>query len=53
MDVKLIDSSTVDGMAEAAFYELMEKPTPILVVDDDPTIGAINILHRLKELSEE
>jgi len=53
MEVQFIDASTVDGMAEAAFYELMEKPTPILVVDDEPITGAINIINRLKDLSGE
>jgi deoxyxylulose-5-phosphate synthase len=53
LEVSLIDASTAEGMAEAAFYELMEKPTPILVVDDEPITGAINILNRLKEISDE
>jgi len=51
LEVQVIDASTPDGMAEAAFYELLEKPTPILVVDEEPVIGAIRILKRLNALT--
>ncbi|HUV24093.1 MAG TPA: hypothetical protein VMW26_01550 [Methanomassiliicoccales archaeon] len=52
MDIQFVDASTPAGMAEAAFYELLEKPTPILVVDDEPIDGAINILNKLRSLSD-
>lgn len=53
LEVQFIDASTPEGMAEAAFYELLEKPTPILVVDDASVTGAINILNKLKSLASE
>jgi hypothetical protein len=52
MEIQLVDASTPDGMAEAAFYELLDKPTPILVVDEEPITGAINILNKLNSLSD-
>lgn len=52
LKVNLVDTSTPEGLAEAAYYELLGKHTPILVVDDDVTEGAIAIMARLNELSE-
>lgn len=46
-----MDTSTPEGLAEAAYYELLGKHTPILVVDDEVTEGAIAIMARLNELS--
>ena len=42
---------TAEGMAEAAYFELLNKNTPILVVDDQVIEGAINIMDRLKAIS--
>jgi len=53
IEVEFIDSSTPEGMAEAAFYELLGKSTPILVVDEEPITGAINIINRLIALNGE
>jgi hypothetical protein len=53
MEIQFVDASTPAGMAEAAFYELLDKPTPILVVDDEPITGAINILNKLNSLSDQ
>ena len=39
------------GLAEAAYYEILGKHTPILVVDDQVTEGAIAIMARLNELA--
>lgn len=50
LDIQLMDSTTADGMAEAAFYELLDKPTPILVIEGEAVTGAINILNRLKSM---
>lgn len=50
VEVQIIDASTAEGMAEAAFHELLDKPTPVLMVGDEPTIGAINIVNRLRSL---
>ncbi len=35
LDVKLYDISTIDGMTEAAFHEVISTPTTIIVDDDD------------------
>lgn len=52
LEVKLVDASTMEGMAEAAFYELLNMPTPILLVDEEPFIGAINIINKLNSLAD-
>ncbi|MFP4170329.1 MAG: hypothetical protein ACLFUV_04840 [Methanomassiliicoccales archaeon] len=53
VEVEIIDASTAEGMAEAAFYEVLEMSTPILVVgEEEPITGAINILNRLNSLVE-
>jgi deoxyxylulose-5-phosphate synthase len=51
LKVNIINMETAEGMAEAAYYELLNKHTPILVVDDTVTEGAINIMDKLKSLS--
>ena len=48
--VTFVDTSTASGLAEAAYYELLNAPTPILVVDDCIFTGTINIMNKLKEL---
>ncbi len=45
--VNVINMETADGMAEAAFYELLNKHTPILVVDDEVFEGAIRIVEKI------
>jgi glutaredoxin len=51
--VQIINVETsADGMAEGAFYEVLDKNFPVLVVDDERVAeGAIPVLDRLKELS--
>jgi deoxyxylulose-5-phosphate synthase len=51
LKVSFVDTSTAEGLAEAAYYEILGKHTPILVVDDQVTEGAINIMTRLNELA--
>ena len=51
LDVSYVDTSTAEGLAEAAYYEILGKHTPILVVDDQVTEGAIAIMARLNELA--
>ncbi len=51
LKVNFVDTSTAEGLAEAAYYEILGKHTPILVVDDQVTEGAINIMARLNELA--
>jgi len=52
LDIHLIDATTAEGMAEAAFYEVVGEPTPILVIDGEKVTGAINILNRLRSLAD-
>jgi deoxyxylulose-5-phosphate synthase len=51
LKVNIMDMESADGMAEAAYYELLSKYTPILVVDDQVVEGAINILQKLKSVA--
>ncbi|MCX6653221.1 MAG: hypothetical protein NT137_07730 [Methanomassiliicoccales archaeon] len=51
LKVNILDMESADGMAEAAYYELLSKYTPILVVDDQVVEGAINILQKLKSVA--
>lgn len=51
LEVSYVDTSTAEGLAEAAYYEILGKHTPILVVDDQVTEGAIAIMARLNELA--
>lgn len=52
LKLTIMDAESVDGMAEAAYYEILEKDMPILVVDEEVVTGAIKIIGRLKELAE-
>ena len=47
LDIQIINADTVDGLAEAAYYEIVEKTFPVLVVDDEVVCGALLILDRL------
>jgi len=51
LKVNILDMESADGMAEAAYYELLTKYTPILVVDDQVVEGAINILQKLRSVA--
>ena len=51
LDVRLLDMTTPKGMAKAAYYELLENYTPILVVDDEIVKGALRIKKKMKWLS--
>ena len=51
LKVSIVDTSTAEGLAEAAYYEILGKHTPILVVDEQVTEGAIAIMARLNELA--
>ncbi len=53
LNVRIMDMTTTDGMAHAAYYELLEKYTPILVVGDEVVEGAIKIKKRMSDLSKE
>ena len=45
--IRIIDMTTAEGMAEAAYYEILDKNLPILVADEEVVEGAINILSRI------
>jgi len=53
LDVKIMDMTTREGMAHAAYHELLEKYTPILVVGDEVVEGAIKIKNKMKEIAKE
>ena len=53
LSVQIIDMSTPDGMAHAAYYELLEKYTPILVVGDEVVEGALKIKNRMKSMTKD
>ena len=40
VNLKLFDIGTIDGMAEAAFHEVISTPTIILVDEDDNELHA-------------
>ena len=51
LDITYVDTSTPEGLAEAAYYEILGKNVPILVVDEQVVEGAIAIMSKLKELA--
>ena len=52
MKLQVINADTVDGLAEAAYYEIVEKTFPVLIVGDDEVVtGALQILEKLKSLA--
>ena len=53
LNISIVDTSTAEGLAQAAYYELLNKNMPILVVDDEAVEGAIHILSRLNSLAEQ
>ncbi|KAF5067289.1 hypothetical protein DSECCO2_254760 [anaerobic digester metagenome] len=48
---RIVNTTEADGLAEAAYYELLNKNLPILVVDDEVFEGSIVIINKLKELA--
>ncbi|MCG7840549.1 MAG: hypothetical protein MIO87_01420 [Methanomassiliicoccales archaeon] len=52
LDMRVVNTSEAEGLAEAAYYELLNRNLPILVVDDEVFEGAIIILNKLKRLAE-
>jgi hypothetical protein len=49
--LRLVNTTEAEGLAEAAYYELLNKNLPILVIDDEVFEGSILILNKLKELA--
>jgi glutaredoxin len=53
LNVNIIDTTSAEGLAEAAYFEILNKNVPILVVDDEIIEGAIPILNKLNALKQE
>ena len=53
MDIQIMDMTTTDGMAHAAYHEILEKYTPILVVGDEVVEGAIKIKNKMKKVAQD
>jgi hypothetical protein len=53
LDITILDMTSPEGMAHAAYYELLEKYTPILVVGDEIVEGSIKIKNKMKELAKD
>jgi glutaredoxin len=51
LKIQIINADTVDGLAEAAYYEIVEKTFPVLVVDDEVVCGALAILEKLNSIA--
>lgn len=51
VEPRIVNTTDADGLAEAAYYELLHKNLPILVVDDEVFEGSIVIINKLKELA--
>ncbi|MBI5001148.1 MAG: hypothetical protein HZB92_06445 [Euryarchaeota archaeon] len=51
LELRVLDMESVEGTAEAAYYELIGKNTPILVVDGEVVESAIDIKNRMAELA--
>ena len=51
LKIEVINADTVDGLAEAAFYEIVEKTFPVLVIDGEVVCGALPILERLNSVA--
>jgi glutaredoxin len=51
LDMRMVNTTEAEGLAEAAYYELLNRNLPILVVDDEVFEGSIIILNKLKELA--
>ena len=51
LEITILDMTTTEGMAHAAYHEVLDKYTPILVVDGDIVEGAIKIKNKMRELA--
>jgi len=52
LKLRIVNADELDGLAEAAFYEITELIFPVLVVDGEVVEGAIPILDRMKALAK-
>ncbi|MCL1983941.1 MAG: hypothetical protein FWG58_00915 [Methanomassiliicoccaceae archaeon] len=52
LKVQIVNADTVDGLAEAAYYEIVEKTFPVLVIDDSEIVcGALPILEKMNSFT--
>ena len=51
LEIQIINADTIDGLAEAAYYEIVEKTFPVLVADDEVICDAIPILNKLNSIA--
>ncbi|MDR0335075.1 MAG: glutaredoxin family protein [Methanomassiliicoccaceae archaeon] len=51
LKIQIINADTVDGLAEAAYYEIVEKTFPVLVVDGEVVCGALPILEKMNSIA--
>jgi len=52
LKLRIVNADELDGLTEAAFYEITEKIFPVLVVDGELVEGAIPILDRMNALAK-
>jgi len=51
LKMEIINADTVDGLALAAYYEIVEKTFPVFIVDGEVISGALPILERMNEIA--
>ena len=50
-EVKFLNVDTVDGLAEGAFCEILDKTFPVLVLNDEFVAeGSIKVLEKIQEI---
>lgn len=50
--IEILNVDTVDGLAEGAYYGILDKGFPVLVLNEEYVAeGSINILDKIKEIS--
>lgn len=52
LGVQIVDMSSAEGLAEAAYFEILNRNAPILAVDERMFEGAIPILEKLRALQQ-
>jgi len=52
LKLRIVNADELDGLTEAAFYEITELIFPVLVVDGEVVEGAIPILDCMKDLAK-
>jgi hypothetical protein len=51
LDVDILNVDTVDGLAEGAFYGILDKGFPVLVSNEEYVAeGSINVMDKIMEI---